>query len=199
MCGRYHLSGSAAAQAAEILADPDLSLELRLMERDIRPGDKAPVILGDRRKDSLYLDWQTWGFPSPHGKGLLINARAETVTEKPSFREGMRHFRAVLFGTYFYEWNRAKEKFTFRQKGSCALFMAGICRLFPDGPHFVILTTPANASMAPVHDRMPLVLEKEEIRDWIFDEKRAGELLHKLPGPLEKSCDYEQQTLFDLL
>ena len=56
MCGRYHLSGSAAAQAAEILADPDLSLELRLMERDIRPGDKAPVILGDRRKDSLYLD-----------------------------------------------------------------------------------------------------------------------------------------------
>ena len=60
MCGRYHLSGSAAAQAAEILADPDLSLELRLTERDIRPGDKAPVILGDRRKDSLYLDWQTW-------------------------------------------------------------------------------------------------------------------------------------------
>lgn len=62
--------------------------------------------------------------------------------------------------------------------------------------HFVILTTQANASMAPVHSRMPLVLEREQVREWILDSAKTKELLGQEPPQLERDCEYEQQTLF---
>ena len=67
---------------------------------------------------------------------------------------------------------------------------------YEDGEHFVILTTQANASMAPVHSRMPLVLEREQVRDWILDSAKTKELLGQEPPQLERDCEYEQQTLF---
>ena len=60
----------------------------------------------------------------------------------------------------------------------------------------MILTTKANASMKPVHDRMPLILEEKEIAPWIFDDKKAEDLLHKTPCLLERRSDYEQLTMF---
>ena len=74
--------------------------------------------------------------------------------------------------------------------------MAGFCRRYEDGEHFVILTTAANASMEPVHDRMPLILEEREIASWILDDEKAEDILHKTPCLLERRMDYEQLTLF---
>ena len=61
---------------------------------------------------------------------------------------------------------------------------------------FVILTTEANPSVAPVHSRMPLILEKKEAEGWIFEEGRTAEFLKKTPVMLEKKLEYEQLTLF---
>ena len=60
----------------------------------------------------------------------------------------------------------------------------------------MILTTQANQSMAPVHSRMPLVLERDQVRDWIMDEDGFRGMLEQVPARLSKSCEYEQQTLF---
>ncbi len=62
--------------------------------------------------------------------------------------------------------------------------------------HFVILTTGANQSMKPVHDRMPLILERNEIVQWILNDERTEAILHKTPCLLERKSDYEQMSLF---
>lgn len=76
------------------------------------------------------------------------------------------------------------------------LFMAGFCRQYGDGEHFVILTTAANVSMKPVHDRMPLILERDEIAEWMLDDTKTEGILHKIPCLLERKTDYEQMSLF---
>ena len=116
--------------------------------------------------------------------------------EKRMFRDSVSTRRAVVPVSWFYEWNKNKEKFTFTKEGSRILFLAGFYGRYEDGEHFVILTTQANASMAPVHSRMPLVLEREQVRDWILDSAKTKELPGQEPPQLDRDCEYEQQTLF---
>lgn len=59
----------------------------------------------------------------------------------------------------------------------------------------MIMTTEANESMIKVHDRMPLILEKEELEDW-FDDKKMEQILHQVPVQLKREAEYEQQRLF---
>ena len=75
------------------------------------------------------------------------------------------------------------------------LYFAGFYRRFEDGDRFVILTTAANASMAQIHDRMPLILEKEEILRWIGDEKELRHFLKKEMPMLLHEQDYMQEEL----
>ena len=112
------------------------------------------------------------------------------------FREAVEHRRIVVPATWFYEWNRNKEKNIFYRKEKPVLFMAGIYSHTKEEDRFVILTTQANASMEPVHDRMPLILEPEEVEPWIFEKDRIEQLLHKTPCLLERRTEFEQMSLF---
>ncbi len=172
---------------------------------DIYPATLAPVLgagietAGDRTLECRMLRWGLPGYPSKgNGKKgqVIFNARSETAMEKPTFREGIKNHRIVIPAAGFYEWSRKKEKYRFRRTDSPILFMAGCFQRYEDGDRFVILTTAANASMEPVHDRMPLILEPDEIADWIWDEERTKILLEKQPCLLERTTDYEQMTLF---
>lgn len=116
--------------------------------------------------------------------------------EKPSFKNGILHRRIVIPATWFYEWNRNKEKNTFRRSDTPVLFMAGCYNRYEDGDRFVILTTEANSSMKPVHDRMPLILEQDEIADWILDGEKTTNFLKKTSCLLERKSEYEQLSLF---
>ena len=116
--------------------------------------------------------------------------------EKPLFCDSIAKRRAVIPAAWFYEWDKAKGKHTFSRKDQGILFLAGCYKRYEDGDRFVILTTDANASMRPVHDRMPLVLEENEVFDWIFDEKCVTEMLQKIPCSLQDSMDYGQISLF---
>ena len=197
MCGRYHFSAELLDEIRDVTEQKDWKLELGVLDRDIHPGDTAPVIVaaGDQG-GSLRVCRQKWGYPGPGGKGLVFNARSESVFEKRMFRESVSLRRAVVPVSWFYEWNKNKEKFTFTKEGSRILFLAGFYGRYEDGDHFVILTTQANASMAPVHSRMPLVLEREQVREWILDSAKTKELLGQEPPQLARDCEYEQQTLF---
>ena len=197
MCGRYHFSAELLDEIRDLTEQKDWKLELGVLDRDIHQGDTAPVITaaGDQG-GSLRACRQKWGYPGPGGKGLVFNARSESVFEKRMFRDSVSQRRAAVPVSWFYEWNKNKEKFTFTKEGSRILFLAGFYGRYEDGDRFVILTTQANASMAPVHSRMPLVLEREQVREWILDSKKTKELLGQEPPRLARDCEYEQQTLF---
>ena len=201
MCGRYYVDNETAREIEKLIRQVDEKLRQDSMaavkmitEKDIYPTQLAPVLAG--KGSSLYCGWQRWGFPGFQGKPVIFNARCESAMEKPLFRDSIRHNRMVIPATWFYEWNHRKEKNTFYRKDTPILFMAGCCRQYEDGVRFVILTTEANASMEPVHDRMPLILEEKEITPWILDDGKAIDILHRTPCLLERRSDYEQLTLF---
>ena len=215
MCGRYYFSVDLLDEIRELVEPGDWKLELGLLEKDMHPGDVAPVITiredtargnaergnterGNESQAPVFLGIRKmrWGFEAPGGKGLVFNARSESVLEKRMFRDSVSHRRAAVPVSWFYEWNQNKEKYTFTREDGQVLFLAGFYSKYEDGDHFVILTTQANQSMAPVHSRMPLVLERDQVRDWIMDEDGFRGMLEQVPARLSKSCEYEQQTLF---
>lgn len=203
MCGRYHINDETTKQIQALIRQADEKLRresaaalLRIRETDIYPSDEAPILLP--AGGGISCAWLRWGFPlqPDHGKGLVFNARCESAAQKPMFRDGIRHRRVAVPAAAFYEWDSAKAKYTFRKEGGGALFLAGCCRQYKDGEHFVILTTAANGSMEPVHDRMPLILSEHEATDWVLDADRTDSLLRKVPPLLERSTEYEQMRLF---
>lgn len=192
MCGRYYVDDETAREIERIIKLADERVHLR--QGDIHPMDVAPVLVA-AGEGGIRCDLQRWGMPGYQRNQLIINARSETVQEKKLFSRGMEQRRIVIPATWFYEWNRQKEKYTFYRKEKPVLFLAGIYNPCQGENRFVILTTKANASMEPVHDRMPLLLEEEEIVDWIFERERAARLLQKVPCSLERRTEYEQLTL----
>ena len=95
------------------------------------------------------------------------------------------------------EWNAKKEKYTFRKKDKSLMWFAGFYNLEQNEDRFVILTTAANTSMQPVHDRMPLILDNNEIIPWILGDLHSYDnILKKVPEQLEKNTEFEQLSLF---
>lgn len=198
MCGRYYVDDETAREIEKIIriADEKVRREtsVKLQPKDIHPTDIAPVLTASA--DGIICAQQKWGLPGFEKKQVIFNARSETALEKKIFREGLDKRRIVVPATWFYEWNRKKEKNIFYRKDKPVLFMAGIYNRCQGDDRFVILTTKANASMEPVHDRMPLILEPEEINTWIYEKEKAHQLLQKVPGVLERRTEFEQLTLF---
>ena len=162
--------------------------------RDVHPSDEAPAVCAFHGVPELR--GMHWGYPSPQGKGLIINARAESLPEKPMFRQGVESRRIILPASGFYEWNGQKEKNIFRNRVGRILYMAGICDLFSEWERFVIVTTGANESMRPVHERMPLILEPDQLEAWLFDASATEDILRSTPALLEREMPYEQMSLF---
>ncbi len=200
MCSRYYVDEEMIKEIERIIQLTDenvrkkVSVNFQMQARDIHPTEIAPVLTASG--SGLECSMKRWGFPGFQGKQVIFNARSESVLDKRTFQEGVAYRRIVIPAAWFYEWNRHKEKNIFYQEGKPVLFMAGIYNHYEDGDRFTILTTQANASMKPVHDRMPLVLEESELIPWIFDRRKAGELLQKVPCLLERKAEYEQLRLF---
>ncbi|WP_072523838.1 SOS response-associated peptidase [Clostridium sp. Marseille-P3244] len=189
MCGRYYVDEEMAGEIERLVRSLDKSI-WPARRRDVFPSQNALILRS--RGEGLSAEQMRWGFPGYNDRGLLINARAESALERKTFRECIRSRRCVIPARGFYEWNREKEKFRFERKTGGTLFLAGCFEEGKDRDCFVVLTTAANPSVLPVHDRMPLVLEKQEIDDWLLDDRAAETLLHKTPGLLKAKADYEQ-------
>lgn len=201
MCGRYYIDDETVREIEKLIrqmSEKKRQESLRAVGRmaagDIYPGKDAPVL--SWTDGSIGLGWQHWGFPGYEGKKLIFNARCESALDRPLFRDSIRRNRIVIPAAWFYEWNPRREKNTFCRNDAPILFMAGFSRRYEDGEHFVILTTAANISMEPVHDRMPLILERRELAEWMLDDAKTEKILHKTPCLLERKTDYEQLSLF---
>jgi len=184
------------SQGSECQHERIPGLEEFFEERDVRPTELAPVISGSNEGPALRNF--RWGLPGFQKGQVIFNARCETAMEKSIFREGVLHNRIVIPALSFYEWNQRKEKNVFTRQDGGVIYMAGFCAGTGEDERFAILTTEANVSMAPVHDRMPLILEESEIEPWLYREDWTESLLRKMPKMLSRKAEYEQLSLFEI-
>ncbi len=205
MCGRYSIfteEENAEMRAILKIIEGQFG-ENSVKTGEIFPTDIAPVL---RWEQGLVPQPASWGFPRWNGGGAVINARAETALTTRMFQTPLLTCRCVVPSTGFYEWQRRngqkqKDRYLLRQTGRRTLLMAGMLGRFtrPDGePYtaFTILTTAANASVSPIHDRMPVILEPEEQQAWLQDNAFMKKALQRV-GPvlaLEKIEIFRQTT-----
>ncbi len=193
MCCRYFYEDGLLDELYKIVDEIDRNLSVN-GHRDIHPSDPALVIAG--RQQELYAADMRWGFWNYDRKRLLINARQETALDKVSFRESALKRRCVIPASGFYEWDKSRQKVTFTDPDAQALYMAGFYQKYEEEWRFIIVTTEANVSMRPVHDRMPLLLTREQISGWIFQDDRIGAYLEQMPQELKRQQEYEQLSFF---
>lgn len=183
MCGRYYVDDETSREIRKILDQIDSNLNDRAFKTgEIFPTQNAPII--SAHNDSIKPFVYRWGFPNYYDKGVMINARSETALEKKTFRESVLNRRCVIPANGFYEWDKAKNKYFFTRTQADILYMAGFYHTFQQEKRFIILTTAANDSMSSIHHRMPLILESNEINDWIFDNRSVEFILNKIPSEL---------------
>jgi putative SOS response-associated peptidase YedK len=156
------------------------------------PSQKLPVITNAEKGKLSYFKWGLIPFwaKDPKIGYRLINTRAETITEKPSFKSAFKKRRCLIPANGFYEWRKDENKTPFRiTVNEDELFaMAGLWESWKDGEGkkvhtFSIITTTPNSLMESIHDRMPVILQPEDEERWLTeeDEPKLLELL--------KPCD----------
>lgn len=190
MCGRY---SSNAKVNTWITSRCQLPSDNILRVGDIRPSERAPVIVAGKSKPLIVP--MTWGI---QGNGnLIINARKETLWEKPTFRNLIQHRRCLLPASCFYEWDNGKHKVTLYGKDDNILFLAGVYQPEPDGGRFVIITTPADETVKPIHDRMPVRISEPMIEKWLSGAGCEADILDNADVPVRREQDVEQLSLWD--
>lgn len=175
MCGRISLGESTVDDVASHFGarfEPDHAALYR-PRYNLAPTQRHFILQGQRGERRLVPS--TWGFPSTTGR-FLINGRVEAAQRRPAFREAWRERRCVVPACGFYEWTgRARQRRPLRfHPAQGLLALAGLFEPPDEGrewPRFVVLTTAANEDVAPIHDRMPVLLSPEAIDPWL-----AGEL-----------------------
>ena len=193
MCARFFVDDDVIEMVSEITVSQDAEIA-DFHHGDVRPSGRAPIIAG--KQDDLYANVMAWGVPRFVGKGLVINARSESVTEKSMFRDSILRRRCVVPAKHFYEWDASKNKITFRRSNEPVLYMAGIYDRFDGRDRFTVLTTAANDSVSRFHDRMPVILNRDELEPWIFEDGVFSSLMKKKMPVLEHWQDNEQMSLF---
>lgn len=145
--------------------------------RDVLPTDTAAVIASSRRLSPSVFAMR-WGFAGAGG-APVINARSETAHEKPMFAESMGNRRCLIPACWYYEWERRgreRVRYAIRPEEAGLMYMAGLYRLTPAGAQFTILTRGAAPEIAFIHPRMPVILPRDALADWI-DPRRDGRAL----------------------
>ena len=186
MCGRYQFTVTQCAEILRIVRDVQEKYgEGTWKPGEILPSSTAPVLV--RRQGTIIPELFTWGFRLPNT--LVINARAETALEKPLFRDSVANGRCVVPSTGFFEWDSGKRKYLFTLPGCDVLYMAGLCAVRDGQSCYCILTTNANESMREVHNRMPLVLTREQVPFWLERLEAVPDILQSQPPPPGKDCN----------
>jgi putative SOS response-associated peptidase YedK len=205
-CGRYtYFPGEFSDLRLTWKVDSEIPL---LKPRyNIAPSQEAPVIVQTEGKRSIELF--QWGLiPSwakdPAIGNKMINARAETLAEKPSFKRLLKGRRCLVLADSFYEWRKeAKRKvpMRFKLKSGEPVTFAGLWDTWkqPDGKvlrTYTIITTDANDLIQPIHNRMPVMLSHDDALKWLNVEDEIAHALALLkPYPSEKMEGYDVSLL----
>jgi putative SOS response-associated peptidase YedK len=205
MCGRFTMVTNAAALEERFHAR--LATEIAEPTYNAAPSQAQLTILNDHPQAIVRAAWgfvPEWADGRPDVKPL-INARAETVATKPFFRDAFKRKRCLVLADGFYEWKRAgKGKVPYRiaLKTGEPFAFAGIWSMVHDAqgeehPTFAILTTDANALVAQIHTRMPVILREQDEAAWLnsrLSHDAAQALLVPLPAELLMAYEVSPQV-----
>ena len=203
MCGRYTL---AAPDPAELRARFPIGETTEIRRRfNIAPGDEVLAVTTDKQ-GAVRGDLLRWGLvPSwtrlPDAGPKMINARVETVSERPAFRRPFGRFRCLIVADGFYEWQAvsdpslprrpgpAKQAYHITRADGQPFAFAGLWSIWRDERSKLrscaILTTAANDAIAPLHDRMPVILDQGAEQAWLdpaTPREQLIEMLASLPS-----------------
>ena len=193
MCGRYQFTAEQCEEIRQIVDAIQRKYGSgQWTPGEIRPTAKAPVLVREGSGAAPVL--MKWGYQLPGT--LVINARAETAQEKPLFQRSLDTQRCLIPATAFYEWDADKRKYQFTVPGTDVLYMAGLFDRRGGEDCYCVLTTAANSSMKPVHDRMPLILPHSQAEQWLSDGSNAEVLLSMTPPALEVRSAEQQLSLW---
>lgn len=195
MCGRYYFDID-EKELKEIVEKIGENLYNNFKTGEIFPTNIAPIITD---KGTTLAKW---GFPKWDSKGVVINARTESLTSKKMFQNLITSNRCVIPASGFFEWKQnpfrtnQKDKYYFKRPNSI-LYMAGLfdytnnetrqLSMFEEETKqlsYVIITRNANSYISSIHDRMPLILSKEEMKAWL-NYQDLNTLIHKNNPVLE--------------
>jgi putative SOS response-associated peptidase YedK len=155
-----------------------------LTSGEIRPTNVVPVIAPDRhgRKAGFPMKW---GFQIP-GRSLVVNARVETAAQKPTFQDSWAKRRCIIPASWYFEWEhftgnsgqkKTGDKYMIQPRGTSMTWLAGLYRIEDGFPVFAVLTREPTAALGGIHDRMPLILPKELIDQWITPDSVPEEII----------------------
>jgi putative SOS response-associated peptidase YedK len=195
MCGRVTIQTPALALAREF-ALTGIRTALEQPRYNLAPTQLMPVVINDGAR---MLDAYRWGLIPSWAKeasigNKLINARGETVAEKPSFRSALKRRRCLVLVDGWFEWKQAtkpKTPYLFKREDGRPLAFAGLWEEWtaPDTGEVLrtctLITTGPNRLMAPIHDRMPVILSPEAQELWLRPEPQEASLLQPLLVPNE--------------
>ena len=197
MCGRYALTSPPAviAERFHLLWAPEIDAHY-----NIAPSQMIPVVreTGEGREPAL-LKWGLipWWAKDAHIGAKLVNARAESLADKPAFRDAYRHRRCLVPADAFYEWKPVagrKQPYCIRMRDEAPFGMAGLWERWRDPAtdetleSCCIVTTAPSQAVAHVHDRMPVIVPPARYAEWLdpgsTDTARLAALLApcELPG-----------------
>lgn len=190
MCGRFVRKANEEEIAEEFEVEPG-DFQFKLEPRyNIAPGQQAAVVLFDGKRKVEGLQWGLIPFwaKDPNIGNKLINARSESLASKPSFRHLLKRKRCLIVADGFYEWRKEGSRKTpiyIRLKSRSPFGFAGLYNDWrsPEGKEirtFTIITTSANRLLAPIHDRMPVILPKKAYQAWLGQGGKEGEVLDLL-------------------
>lgn len=179
MCGRFAITLPSDAMAQLFGAQPDNNLP-DVPNYNVCPTTQIHVVTStedaDRRLQSMRWGLLPRWYKKPSGGPLLINARAETIAEKPAFRDAVRTRRALVVATGFYEWTKtedgARDPWYITPTGDGPLVMAAIWQDWtgPEGDSMrtcALVTTAANDTMGKIHHRMPVIVAPQDWPLWL--------------------------------
>lgn len=194
MCGRFTISVSIDQLRDYLKSYYQIDIDESLFDvprYNVSPGQDVIAIIFDGKKYRVGL--LKWGYIAPFSqdeKRIMINAKAETIHQKVSFSHAFKHKRCLILADGFYEWvKNDKEKLPYRiiKKDATLFPMAGIYNTYTksDGTKVhttLIITTQSNELMKNIHDRMPVIIKENDIKNW-FDphsehEKNINDLLN---------------------
>lgn len=195
MCGRYTL---AAPNPAEVRARFPIGESVEIRRRyNVAPGDEVLAVTTDRDGNPRgeLLRWglvPTWA-KTPDTGLKMINARVETVAERAAFRRAFERYRCLIIADGFYEWQRQtagpKKGFHITRSDGDLFAFAGLWSIWHDDENerrtlrtCTILTTAASSAIAPLHDRMPVILAPGTESTWLEHSQPPGRLRELLAG-----------------
>jgi putative SOS response-associated peptidase YedK len=186
MCGRYTVhTEEELVEIREILE----MLSMRIYENnfeknakagEMNPTDRTPVLMV--KNNEVVLESVRWGFKKWDDKGVIINARSESIGEKGLFRGLGTENRCIIPATGFFEWKhqggkKSNDKYFIKREDGEMLFMAGLYRQGDVDLEFVILTKEADTNVGKVHTRMPLIMNRKQVAGWFAGTLSIDELI----------------------